>query len=105
MVHISHKDFETLDWLPITERLNQHINSTVFKYFNDHSTKYLKELFKTAPQSNFQTRSSLQKLKCSFCKTNISKNVLSYIASTHGAKLQIRLSEQTISTKETSKET
>ena len=31
MTHISHKEFEILDWLPVTERFNQCINSIVFK--------------------------------------------------------------------------
>ena len=29
MTHISHKEFETLSWLPVTERFNQCINSIV----------------------------------------------------------------------------
>ena len=29
MTHISHKEFETLNWLPVTERFNQCINSIV----------------------------------------------------------------------------
>ena len=31
MTHISYKEFETLNWLPVTERFNQCINSIVFK--------------------------------------------------------------------------
>ena len=31
MTHISHKEFEILNWLPVTERFNQCINSIVFK--------------------------------------------------------------------------
>ena len=34
MTHISHKEFETLNWLPVTERFNQCINSIVFKYIS-----------------------------------------------------------------------
>ena len=30
MTHISHKEFETLNWLPVTERANQGINSIAF---------------------------------------------------------------------------
>ena len=33
MTHISHKEFETLNWLPVTERFNQCI--IVFKYVNN----------------------------------------------------------------------
>ena len=34
MTDISHKEFETLNWLPVTERFNQCINSIVFKYIS-----------------------------------------------------------------------
>ena len=38
-------------------------SSTVFKYFNDRCpSNYLNEVFGIAPQNNFQTRSSFQKL-------------------------------------------
>ena len=33
MIHISKNEFETLNWLPVKDRFNQFINSTVFKYF------------------------------------------------------------------------
>ena len=43
--HISHKEFETLNWLPVTERIHQSINSIVFKYVNDQCSNYLNEVF------------------------------------------------------------
>ena len=53
---ISHKEFETLNWLPVTERFNQCINSIVFKYVNNQCRNYLIEVFQTAPENNIQTR-------------------------------------------------
>ena len=41
MTHISHKEFETLNWLPVTERFNQCINSIVFKCVNNQCPNYL----------------------------------------------------------------
>ena len=49
MTHISHKEFETLNCLPVTERFNQCINSIVFNCINDQSPNYLNEVFQTAP--------------------------------------------------------
>ena len=46
MAHLSHKVFETLNWLPVTERFNQCINSIVFKYVNNQCPKYLNEVSK-----------------------------------------------------------
>ena len=56
MTHISHKEFETLNWLPVTERFNQSISSNIFKYVNDQCTNDLNEVFQTAPENNIQTR-------------------------------------------------
>ena len=76
MTHISRKEFETLNWLPVTERFNQCITSTVFKHLNDQCPDNdLNEVFQTAPDNNIQTRGSLLKLKFPFRKTN----ALSYI--------------------------
>ena len=62
MKHISRKEFETLNWLPGTERFNQYINSVAFKYFNDQCPYYLDEFRQTALKTNIQTRGSFQKL-------------------------------------------
>ena len=35
ITYISHKEFATLNWLPVTERFNQCIKSIVFEYVND----------------------------------------------------------------------
>ena len=78
MTHISHKEFETLNWLPLTERFNQCINSIVFKYINYQCPNYLNEVVQTAPENNIQTRGSLLKLKCPFRKTKAGQMALSY---------------------------
>ena len=74
--------FERLNWLPETYRFKQCVNSMVFKYFNEQCPNYLNEVFDVATESNFQLRSSFQKLKCPFWKTNNGQNALSYIGST-----------------------
>ena len=79
---ISHKEFATLNWLPVTERFNQWINSIVFKYVNDQCPNYLNEVFQTAPENNIQTRGSFLMLKCPFRKTNAGQMALSYIGPT-----------------------
>ena len=79
MTNISHKEFETLNWLPMTERFNQCINSIVFRYVNDQCPNYLNKVFQTAPENNIQTRVNFLKLKCPFRKTNAGQMALSYI--------------------------
>ena len=56
--HISHEEFERLNWLPMTYRFKQFVISMVFKYFNELFPKYLNEVFDVATESNFQLRSS-----------------------------------------------
>ena len=76
MTHICHKEFETLNWLPTTERFNQCINSIVFKYINQ-CPNHLNEVFQTSSENNNQTRGSFP-----FCKTNADQMALSYIGPT-----------------------
>ena len=80
--HISHEEFERLNWLPVTYRFKQCVISIVFKYFNGQCPNYLNEVFDVATESNFQLRNSFQKLKCPFRKTNNGQHALSYIGLT-----------------------
>ena len=80
--HISHEEFERLNWLPATYRFKQCVISIVFKYFNGQCLNYLNEVFDVAIESNFQLRNSFQKLKCPFRKTNNGQHALSYIGPT-----------------------
>ena len=75
VAHISYKGFETLNWLPATERFNQCNDPIVFKYINDECFSYLNEVF------NIKTRGSFRKLKYPFCKTNAGQMALSFIGS------------------------
>ena len=62
MSHISQKEFETINWLPIKERYNQCVNSIAFKYFDNQCPHYLNEVFMKAPESSSSLRNSYQKL-------------------------------------------
>ena len=81
-----HKELETLNWLHMTERFNQRINSIVFKYVNNQCSNYLNEVFQTAPDKNILTRVSFLKLKCPFRKTKAGQTALSYIGPTIWSK-------------------
>ena len=57
--HISHEEFERLNWLPVSYRFKQCVNSMVSKYFNERCPNYMmNEVFDVATKSNFQSRSS-----------------------------------------------
>ena len=76
--HISHEEFEHLNWLPVTYRFKQCVISIVFKYFNEQCRNDLNEVFDVATENNFQLINSFQKLKCPFPKTNNGQYALSY---------------------------
>ena len=84
VTHVSHKEFETLNWLPVTERFNHCINSIAFKYFNNQCPNSL--VFKTAPENNIQTSRSFLKLQCPFRKTAAGQIALYYIVLTIRSK-------------------
>ena len=86
MIHISHKECETLNWLPVTKRFNQCINSIVFKYVKDQCPNYLNEVFQTVPKNNIQTSGPFLKLKCPFRKTNAGQIAFSLIGPTIWSK-------------------
>ena len=79
MSHISQKEFETINWLPIKERYNQCVNSIAFKYLDNQCPHYLNEVFMKAPESSSSLRNSSQKLQQPVRKTNTGQNALSFI--------------------------
>ena len=52
--HISHEEFEHLNWLPVTYRFKQCVNTIIFKYFNEQCPNYLNEVFDVTVENNFQ---------------------------------------------------
>ena len=90
MSHISQKEFETINWLPIKERY-QYVNSIVFRYFANQCPSYLNEVFMKAPESNSSSRNGYQNLQQPFCKTSTGQNALSFI----GPALWNRVPEET----------
>ena len=78
MAHISQNEFEKLNWLPISDRINLCILSTTFKFVNDIDPNYLNEVFQWAVKSNRTLRNDYSKLKQPFRKTTAGQNTLSF---------------------------
>ena len=57
--HIEIKEFEQINWLPVSERLNQCICSNAFKFFNENYALYLYDLYNPSGQDQVNTRSVL----------------------------------------------
>ena len=80
--HISHEEFERLNWIPVTYRFKECANVIFFMYFHKQYPNHLNEAFDVIMENNFQLRSSFQKLKYQFHKTNTSQLASSYIGPT-----------------------
>ena len=88
MAHISQNEFEKLNWLPISDRINQCILSTTFKFVNDMGPNYLNEVFQWAAESNRTLRNDYLKLKHPFRKTTAGQNSLCFLGPSKWNKLQ-----------------
>ena len=87
MVHVSQNEFEKLNWLPISNRINQCILLTTFKFVNDIGRNYLNEVFQWAAESNRTHKSDYHKLKHLFRKTTAGQNLLSFLEPSKWNKL------------------
>ena len=77
--HISSKEFESVNWLPVNKRILQCINAITFKFANNACSHYLNEVYEYAPQCRIESISNFAKLNIPFQKTNLGQNGLSYI--------------------------
>ena len=79
MRHISEEDLKTINWLPFDQRVQQGVNATVFKYVNNASPYYMKEVSEYASQGRISSRNNYARLKIPFRKTTMGQESLSYI--------------------------
>ena len=57
------KDFEKIDWLPLSERFNQYLCSNTFEFFNVTSSLYFHDIYRQSGENQAKTRSSILKQK------------------------------------------
>jgi len=94
--HLDKQHFEEINWLPIQERINQHICVNVYKYFNQNAPTYMSDIF--IPQKTLiNTRNSMFRLKTQIKKSNMGQNSLSCL----GPKLWNILPDEIKSSKST----
>ena len=72
-------EFEKINWLPIHDRFNQCILSSIYKFHANNAPGYMDEVFSHAEFNAIPTRCSYQKLKLPHRKTNQGLRALSYI--------------------------
>ena len=77
--HISNEHFHKLNWLPINQRFQQCVTSTVFKFVQNKCPAYMNEVFRPAENMRINTKNSFRKLNHPFRKTITGQKGLSYI--------------------------
>ena len=87
MAHISQNEFNKLNWLPLSDRINQRILLTTAKFVNEIGPNYLNEVFQQAAENNRILRNDYLKLKQPFCKTTAGQNSLSFLGPSKWNKL------------------
>ena len=80
--YIGIKEFEQINWLPVSKRFSQCICSNAFKFFHENCPLYLYELYKPSEQDQTNTRSSILKLKHPSRNTCSGQNTLSCLIPT-----------------------
>ena len=73
--HICQNEFEKLNWLPISDRINQCVLLTTFKFFKHIGPNYFNEVFQWATESNRTLRNDYRKLKHPFHKNTAGQNL------------------------------
>ena len=80
--HISNEHFHKLNWLPINQRFQQCVTSTVFKSVQNKCPAHMNEVFRPSENMRISTKDSFLKLNHSFQKTSTGQKGLSYIGPT-----------------------
>ena len=80
------KDFEKINWLPVSERFNQYLCSSAFNFLKETRTLYFHVIYRQSARNQANTRSSVLKLKhplrstCSVQKIVVSDTSLEQFA-------------------------
>ena len=78
-VHIRTEHFDNINWLPIDQRFNQCLSTSIFKFFSEMCPKYMNKIYKTTNQNNTITRNSSLKLFQPLRTKVLSQKCLSYL--------------------------
>jgi len=91
--HIGMTEFDKINWLPVNERFMQITSAYVFKFFNNKTPAYIKEVFEPVIDSGRNTRNSFLQLKQPSVKSNFGKSSLSFFGPQYWNKLSKEVKE------------
>ena len=73
------KDFEKINWLPVSERFNQYLFANSNKFFKETCPLYFHDIYRQSGQNQANTRSSVLKLKHSLRNICSGQKNMSYL--------------------------
>ena len=71
--HIEKNNYEKINWLPVSNRVDQPLAVTANNFKNDLSTKYMDEIYTLWISQNIRTRRSTDSLVVPFYKREIAR--------------------------------
>ena len=77
--YIGIEHFEKINWLPVDQRFNQWLSTSVFKFFSEMYPPYMNEIYTTTNQNNTVTRNSSLKLIQPLRTNALSQKFLSHL--------------------------
>ena len=60
--HIGKEEFEKINWLPVSNRVNQCLAVTAYNFRNSHSPKYMNDIYSLKTFPTVRTRRSIDSL-------------------------------------------
>ena len=79
--HIGKNEFEKINWLPISDRVNQCLAVTAYNFKNALSSKYMNDIYSFWISPNIRTRRSTDSFVVPFYKKEIARKSISYLVS------------------------
>ena len=80
-IHIGKNEFEKINWLPVSNRVNQCLAITVYNFKNALSPKYIGDIYSLRISPNIRTRRSIDSFVVPFYKKEIAGKSISYLGS------------------------
>ena len=91
--HIGVDEFKKINWLSVTDRFDQCVCASLFKFFNKKSPPYMAEIFNPISKNGIGTRNGLLKLNQPSRKTKQGQNCLSYVGPSIWNKLPDKIKD------------
>ena len=77
--HNAKNEFEKINWLPVSNRVDQCLAVGAYNFKNARSPKYMGDIYSLRISPNIRTRRSTDSFVVPFIKKEIARNSISYL--------------------------